>query len=308
MKRALVFAGHSFVGRWLIRELQQHGWTTVNAVRRTAADGDLSCDLFDANRIEEVIAQTAPTWIFQCGGATTGNDPRATFNLHVTGTFNVLDAVRRHAPAAGVMLMGSAAEYGNTNAADFPIREDHPGTPCSFFGASKAAQTQLAHVAALEWGLRLVTVRPFNVIGPGLPAHYFAAALAARMRQPIARASCEVQILNANATRDFVDVRDLAEGLVGLAETGEPKSGEAVVYNIATGFETSLMTMAEELGRLAGGIVPVPGGESSSRGGSTRSCGDASRLRLAIGWKPRRSWQESLQDMWTMQESLCNAA
>jgi GDP-4-dehydro-6-deoxy-D-mannose reductase len=167
------------------------------------------------------------------------------------------------------------------------------------FGASKLAQTQLAQAAAMQWKLRLITARPFNIIGPGLPDHYFAAALARRLLQRRAEGgSLEFRVANLNATRDFVDVRDVAAALVELLTRCAPGSSEMEIYNIATGVEIPLHVLAARLGGLAGGFVPVDGDGESSRGGISRSCGDATRLRQATGWAPRRTWEQSLEDLW----------
>jgi GDP-4-dehydro-6-deoxy-D-mannose reductase len=308
MPTALVFAGQSFIGRWLCSELRRRGWS-VTITARTACDGAHPCDLREAGRVEEIVRQSRPAWIFQCAGATRGNDHRAAFDLHVSGALNVLDAVRRHAPEAGVLLLGSAAEYGPAESGDFPLRESHPLAPRSHFGASKAAQTLAGHAAAAEWGLRVVTARPFNVIGPGLPEHYFAAALAARLRRLAAEGPPrEFPVLNAGATRDFIDVRDVAEALVALAESAAPATGSMPIYNIASGVETPLLDMAAVLGRLAGGFIPVPGGAAASRGGALRSIGDASHLRRAVAWAPRRCWRESLADLWKGNDQTAIAA
>jgi GDP-4-dehydro-6-deoxy-D-mannose reductase len=149
----------------------------------------------------------------------------------------------------------------------------------------------------------VVTVRPFNVIGPGLPEHYFAASLARRLlRQREAGGPAEFAVTNLDSTRDFVDVRDVAEAVVGLLDRAAPARGAMAVYNVASGVETPLAELAAELGRLAGGLRPVDGGAAGSRGGIARSRGDAARLRRATGWAPRRTWRESVGEMW---DALC---
>ncbi|HVS38655.1 MAG TPA: NAD(P)-dependent oxidoreductase [Gemmataceae bacterium] len=300
MRTALVFAGSSYIGRWLVRRLRERGWR----VTATTRSGAMPCDLRDAAAVEAAVQAVRPDWVFSCAGATRDEGWREAFDLHLGGSLNVLDAVRRHAAGAGVTLLGSAAEYAP---ADFPLREDHPIAPRSFFGASKAAQTQAAAAAAAEWGMRIITARPFNVIGPGLPEHYVAAALAARLRRQSAEAPRDFAVVNAQATRDFIDVRDTAEALAALAES-PPAAGEHAVFNIATGVETPLLEMAAELGRLAGGFTPVPAGGAASRGGAVRSCGEASRLRRAVGWAPRWSWRESLADLWRSPNEVAAAA
>jgi GDP-4-dehydro-6-deoxy-D-mannose reductase len=181
-----------------------------------------------------------------------------------------------------------------------PVDESYRAQPSSFFGASKLAQTEAARIAALEWNLRVFVVRPFNILGPGLPAHYAPAALAQRLLAArIAGPPADFPVVNADATRDFVDVRDVVSAVLQLVSRGIRTAGALEVYNIASGRETTLLALAERLGQLAGGFRPVPAGQERSRSGITRSCGDAGLLRERTGWIPHISWEQSVEDLWS---------
>jgi GDP-4-dehydro-6-deoxy-D-mannose reductase len=310
MTTAVVFAGHSFVGRPICEALGQMGVQVVTTSRAPASGGvhprrdqpggsPLPCDLTDPTSVAAVLEASRPDWVVQCAGATRTTDPWQLYALHVQGTLAVLSAVAWHAPHARVVLFGSAAEYGAVAHHCLPVGENHPPCPLTSFAASKLAQTHLALAFAREHGLRVVTVRPFNILGPGLPEHYFAAVLARRLRQ--LRAAGDpgtIPVTNLHATRDFVDVRDIAEAIVLLLSRAAIEPGQMQIFNIASGVETALADVATFLCRLAGGFVPVEGGDAGSRGGITRSRGDANKLRRATGWTPRRTWQESLLDLW----------
>jgi GDP-4-dehydro-6-deoxy-D-mannose reductase len=300
MGTAVVFAGNSFLGKTLCPVLRQRGVRVV----ATARGNDLSldyvpCDLTRHADVESLLKCERPDWVIQCAGATRAAESREMYDLHVGGTLAVLSAAARHAPLATILLLGSAAEYGPVAADCLPINESCPENPATPFGASKLAQTHLARAAARQCQLRVLTVRPFNVIGPGLPDHYFAAALARRL---LRMRSCgdpgPFPVMNLDATRDFVDVRDVADALVGLLSDAPPTAGEMEVYNIATGIEVSLADVATKLGSLAGGYKPMAGAGGDSRGGVVRSRGDATRLSRKTGWLPRRTWEESLNDLW----------
>ena len=56
-----------------------------------------------------------------------------------------------------------------------------------------------------------------------------------------------------NASRDFIFVEDMAKGLVACAQKGEP--GEA--YNLASGVETSIKTLAEVINNETGNQTAV---------------------------------------------------
>lgn len=302
MPRVLVIAANSFIGRHICHELETHNFEVVKT-RRTLDDSHefIACDLTDAVSVSCAIERSQPEWIIQCGAATASRDARELYQTHVFGTLNLLEAVAIHAAEARVLLMGSAAEYGSLPLDWLPLTEDCLPNPSSVFGASKLAQTQLAQALAVEKRLRVACVRPFNVIGPGLPEIYFAASLAKRLivARTTPSASVEFDVTNATATRDFVDVRDVAVACIAVLERGPFVTGRCEVFNIATAHETTLLEMASLLGELAGGLKPRAAGEHQSRGGITRSAGSSEKLYRATKWQPNIRWQDSLRDLWT---------
>jgi nucleoside-diphosphate-sugar epimerase len=78
------------------------------------------------------------------------------------------------------------------------------------------------------------------------------------------------------ATRDFIDVRDIAQGLIACAARGE--AGE--IYNLASGLETSILALAELINELTDNQAPIaltPARDwdhSGQRYGSTEKAGD----------------------------------
>lgn len=305
MADILIIAASSFIGRHICTTAAANGHRVTGTSREPKeSSGHVRCDLTSAENVAEVINQVQPHWIIQCGAATASRDARELYNTHIFGTLNVLTAVAKHTPNARVLLMGSAAEYGAAPLEWLPLTEDRPARPGSFFGSSKLAQTELAQAAAQELKLRLVSVRPFNVIGPGLPDIYFATSLAQRLmkqRDQGATAGAKFEVTNATATRDFVDARDVAAACLSLLARPDDQwpIGTCDVFNICTGQETTLLEVATVLGNAAGGLKPAAGGVHNSRGGISRSAGSADKLTATTGWKPVISWQQSLQDLWS---------
>lgn len=328
MPKALVIAGTSFIGRHVCDHLRASGCSVVSTSRRkelAAQDETVFCDLTDYTSVEAAIRESSPDWIVQCGGATSSRDARKLYRTHVDGTLNVLDVARVLVPEAAICVFGSAAEYGPVAGDKLPVTEVTPCEPPTFFGASKLAQTHLAQAAAASSDQKIVIVRPFNVIGPGLPDFYFAASLSRRLlklKAEDAPPGTEFDVFNAESTRDFIDARDVASAVAALlcGLEGDAAGGQGVasgsVFNLASGTETSLLDVATLLGELAGGYVPSPAGQVESRGGIVRSVGDASKLRqLCLSpagesflpsdktWSPQFSWQASISDMWSAMAS-----
>lgn len=291
MSRVLLIAGESFLGKYVHALLAQ---LEHDVVATTRAAPERCCELGDAADVEGVVRAISPNWIINCAGVMGGDGERMQ-RVHVEGASHLLHAVAWHAPAATVTFFGSAAEYGNVEPQDLPIREDQPCRPLSPYGRSKVRQTNLACELAARHGLRVLVVRPFNVVGPGLPERYMPAALARRLALN-RNGSPDVRIADAGATRDWIDVRDVAAAVAALLAHDLATPGEAGLYNVATGVETPVLTVAAELCRLAGDFQAVPASGSCS--GIQRSCGDAARLRRATGWAPWFSWQRSIADLW----------
>ncbi|HZP55930.1 MAG TPA: NAD-dependent epimerase/dehydratase family protein [Dehalococcoidia bacterium] len=99
------------------------------------------------------------------------------------------------------------------------------------------------------------------------------------------------------ATRDFIYVEDVAAGLVACALRGRP--GEA--YNIASGRETSIRELAENINRLAGNAAGFehlprrPWDNSGKRFGST------AKSERELGFRARTGLEEGLRStvQWT---------
>ncbi len=196
------------------------------------------------------------------------------------------------------MLMGSAAEYGCVGEDQLPIGEDCQAGPRSQFGESKCAQTRVARDEAIRYGLDIVSLRPFNMIGPGQPEHYLAGSLIRRLlAQGQGGTRVAISVTNGSSTRDFVDVRDVADAVVDVVQKLPPHPGRVRVFNVCTGQETSVRQLAQHLCHIAGGCDVVDA-ENSSSEEIDRSCGDPRKLEGAVGWRPSIDWQESVRDAW----------
>lgn len=298
LTRCLVLAGRSFIGRHIVERLRRSGFEVMFTSRRSAPGVFRCCDLLNQPDVDDLIAETQPDWVLSLAGIPR-HDPVGATRLHVDGTRHLLNAVERRCPAARIVLMGSAAEYGRVPASHLPIQEDCPSGTGSGFGALKFAQTQLAQDFAERRGLDVVSLRPFNVVGPGQPEHYLAGSLINRLRARKGGGGTEpITVANGNSTRDFVDVRDVADAAVAIVRLLPHQSGRLRVFNVCTGRETSVRQLAQYLCDLAGGCDLIDPEVSSSGLEIDRSSGDPKKLEHAVGWRPMISWQQSLDDAW----------
>lgn len=89
--------------------------------------------------------------------------PHSYIETNVTGTLNVLEAVR-HLEIPRLVHTSTSETYGT--AQTVPITEDHPINTQSPYAASKAAWDRLADSYHASFETPVVTLRPFNTFGP----------------------------------------------------------------------------------------------------------------------------------------------
>src|SRR4051812_27175186 len=93
-------------------------------------------------------------------------DPAETFGVNVTGTVNLLDAVRATGTARSIVVVTTDKVYENVGL-DRGYREDEPLGGADPYSASKACQELVAHAYRRSFELPLATARAGNVIGGG---------------------------------------------------------------------------------------------------------------------------------------------
>lgn len=266
----------------------------LQAGARNGLQAAIAVDLRDPAASDALLAQVRPTRVFHLVGLLRGADEEVRVS-NVETTRHLLLSVQRHVPAARVVLLGSAAEYGAVPPERQPVRETEAGGETGAYGRAKREVFALARTAAGR-GLRVTVVRPFNVIGPGMPESLVAGALIARLRAALrSDPPGTVTIGRTTAVRDFIAVADVVEGMLAAEEHGAP--GEA--YNLCTGVGHSITEVLDLLLAHAGATIRVETDPALLRGDDVdRMIGDWSRARTVLGWHPSRGFAETLEAAW----------
>ncbi|HEX8992935.1 MAG TPA: SDR family oxidoreductase [Anaerolineales bacterium] len=168
-----------------------------------------------------------------------GQNPRLR-SVNVEGTKNVL----RAAVDAGVKkLVYTSSIHAIRRAIEGVIDETLPYDPANPYGEydrSKAEATLQVQQAAAE-GLGAVIVCPTGVIGP----HDYRGSMLGNV---IRTAAQQKPTLYVDGAYDFVDVRDVADGLIAAAERGRP--GESYILS---GHRISVRYLLETVREITGG-------------------------------------------------------
>jgi UDP-glucose 4-epimerase len=302
--RYLVTGGAGFIGSNLVAALTQRGEAVRvldnlatgywGLLRRAVRDPSLVEAVTGDIRDPEVVGRAMKGIEIVWHQAALGSVPRSVENpmesdaVNVHGTAVVLDEARR-AGVRRVLFAASSAAYGDTPT--LPKREDMRPSPMSPYAVTKLTCEHYMRVFASLYGIETVSMRYFNVFGPGqLPEGPYAAAIPRFVHAALTRSPITV-FGDGEQTRDFCFIENVVRANVLAAESPSKLSGEVV--NIAGGRRISLNDLLREIERLLGQKLDVR--YAAPRAGDVRdSLADVARAKDLIGYEPVAKWEDGL--------------
>ncbi len=291
MDAYLVTGGAGFIGSHIIRHLTGTGqrvrvldnFSTGKKENLQGIDGHLEVIEGDIRNLEDVRAAVKGIdYILhlaaQVSVPVSMEDPATTYDINLKGTCNILEA----AHAAGVkrlVFSSSCAVYGNTT--DLPIKESSPVRPISPYASSKYEAEEYCRYFYEEFGFETVSLRYFNVFGPGQSPDSAYAAVIPKFASAITTGRQPVIYGDGEQTRDFVYVENVVKANL-LACKCDAAIGR--VFNIGSGIETSLNELLHTMANIAGRSVNPHYAEQRS-GDIKNSVGDISLAREVLGFE-----------------------
>jgi nucleoside-diphosphate-sugar epimerase len=233
-----------FTGPYLRTALASRNYAVVGiADRGVSHAGDRVLDLLDRAAVRRAVQELRPDYIVHLAGVSfpAHDSPEDFHRIHEDGSRNLLEAVADCAHACRkVVLASSAYVYGCST--EVEIAETAPLAPVDPYGKSKLRMELLAQ--AFFDRVAVLLVRPFNYTGVGQSERFIIPKLVAHFR----RRAAEIELADTSVTREFLDVRDVADIYVDLIESGA--RSEAV--NLASGVGHTVDSVIERLTALTG--------------------------------------------------------
>jgi UDP-glucose 4-epimerase len=275
-------------------------WATANG-RVTIVEGDIRDPALVRRAMHgiDLVFHQAAIRITQCA-----EEPRLALKVMVDGTFNVLEA----AVTAGVQKVVAASSASVYGLADhFPTTErHHPYNNRTIYGAAKCFNEGLLRSFSEMYGLRYVALRYFNVYGPRMDVHGASTEVFIRWMERIAGGLPPVIFGDGFQTMDFVHVADIARANIYAARAAVTDE----VFNVASGHETTLKTVAETLLRAMGSTLRPEHAPERKVNLVPRRLADTRKAKAMLGFKTTTTLEEGIQSLvkWWKQERVSSAA
>ena len=269
-------------------------------VQGDVCDADLIEKLFRENDVRGVIHFAAESHV---DNSITG--PRAFINTNIIGTFNLLDAARRHwMDAPGRIKPGyadarfhhiSTDEVYGALGATGEFREDTPYAPNSPYSASKASSDFLVRAYHHTYGMNTTTSNCSNNYGPKqhnekLIPHIISCALAGKSLPIYGR---------GENVRDWLYVMDHCRAIDLIFHQG--RAGET--YNVGGHNERNNITIVKTICSILDELRPRADGKkyesqiefvADRAGHDFRYAIDAGKLEQELGWRANETFDTGI--------------
>lgn len=299
MATILVTGGAGFIGSHLVRALVARGERVrvlddLSSGSREALAG-LDVELIEADVCDRAAVERA------CRGVRavfheaamvsvpqSVAEPERSWQVNADATLQLLQALR----AAGgerLVFAASSAAYGDTET--LPKLESMPPSPLSPYAAGKVAGEHLLAVWGRCFGLRTVSLRYFNIFGPGQRDDSPYTGVIAIFARALLEGRRPTIFGDGEQTRDFTYVDNVvAANLAALDRDLEP----GAVINVGGGERISLNRLFQAMAEILGS--PLEPEYGPTRAGDVRhSLASIERARALLGYEPRVDWRTGLE-------------
>ncbi len=304
MPKILVTGGAGYIGSttgWVLRQRgfevvvlddlsrgHEHNVRGLPFHKLNTMDTRAIAALLAAERIDAVIHFAA----YIAVGEST-QKPELYFANNTSGSVSLFSAMIE-AGVKRLVFSSTAAVYGmpRTN----PIPEDSPFAPVNPYGESKVMVEKVLGWLDQFRDFRGIALRYFNACGAdpasGLgeehePETHLIPLLfrAVETGQPITIFGDDYDTPDGTCIRDYIHISDLADAHV-LAVEKLLSGGGSDAFNVGTGTGHSVMEVVRATEEITGKKVPREMG-ARREGDPPALVADSSKLRRALGWKPR---------------------
>lgn len=253
-------------------------------------------DLTDANSIIRFVEIGKPDIFINAAAQshvkTSFDIPVSTFDIDATGAIRCLEALRTHSPHTRFLQCSTSELFGSTSPPQNELTPFHPRSP---YGAAKIA----AYWATINYreAYNMFACNALTFNHEGLRRHEtFVTRKVTRAATRIKLGLQDKLVLgNLEAKRDWSDARDVVNGMYLILTADRPDD-----YVIATGEMRSVKELVEMVFsklNLDWNQYVVVDPKYYRPSEVSALCGDSSKIRKELGWEPKISFEQMINEM-----------
>lgn len=291
--KCLVTGGAGFIGSHLVNKLIEKNLEVVVIDNLSTGKRENlnpkaifhQLDICDFNSIEPVFKGV--DFVFHLAAIPrvplSIEDPIGTSKVNVMGTINVFKAAADN-KVKRVIFSSSSSLYGDQK--EFPLKETMAPNPKSPYGLQKLIGEQVAKIFLELYSLPVVSLRYFNVYGPGIDFNSDYSLVLGKFLKLRSQNKPLTIFGDGQQTRGFCYVEDVAEANIKAMESPNIKGGE--IINIGQEKSYSINDLAQLMG---GSIQYFP----PRAGDVIHTQADISVARKLLGWEPKTNFAEGVE-------------
>lgn len=302
MPRSLVLGAAGFLGSNLSAELLKRGHDVIGVDNFATSTDQNLIELLTNSGFQFVRATVSDTkdWPefekldFVYHLASPASPPKyqklglETLKANTIGTENLMYLSLKH--SARFLFASTSEIYGDP--AVSPQSESYWGNvntigPRSVYDEAKRLGETLVSLFSREYGLDGAIIRIFNTYGPGMDP-YDGRVVSSFIRQGLNAEPFSV-FGDGSQTRSFCFVDDLIEGIISMAESGEPGP-----INLGNPNEIDLLTLGEAVAKVLG-VEAKYSFEELPEDDPKQRRPDITLAKALLKWEPKVPLSEGIQ-------------
>lgn len=307
--RALITGITGQDGSYLAELLLEKGYDVFGLVRRCSVKkydrieslvDDIELvegDLTDQTSLDHIVQSVQPHEVYNLAAQSfvpvSWNQPVLTGDVTALGVIRILEAIRKHQPKAKFLQASSSEMFGKVR--ETPQTEKTPFYPRSPYGVAKVFGHYLTVNYRESYGLFACSAIGFNHESPRRGLEF----VTRKVTHQVARIKCglakKLLMGNLNAKRDWGFAGDYVRGMWMMLQQADPDD-----YVLATGKTHSVRELLE-VAFSAAGLNWEKCVETDSKFIRPAEvdflCGDSTKAREKLGWKPKVSFEELIKMM-----------
>lgn len=248
------------------------------------------CDIL-STKIEKIFKKESPETVFHFAAHVEAResvkDPIHDATVNILGSLNVLENCRKYGVKKIIFASSGGEIYGD--AKTIPTDESYYPLPISPYGIAKFTVEQYLRVYSIMYGIQYISLRYGNVYGPRQNSKGEAGVIAI-FAEKMLKGGQPLIHGKGTQTKDYIFVDDA----VGAAMLSL-KANVVGIFNIATGKETSVLEIFNELKKITGREV-VKKHISFPLIGFERGCLNIKKAKKELAWEPTYVLEKGLQE------------